>query len=46
LILLTIDYEDETGIDQHPIFEGADMDIALKELNEIRRNNNKARITK
>jgi hypothetical protein len=44
--MLTIDYEDETGIIQHPIFEGADMDIALKEINEIRRNNNKARIAK
>jgi hypothetical protein len=46
LILLTIDYEDETGINHHPMFEGSDMDIALKEINEIRRNNNKARIAK
>jgi hypothetical protein len=39
--LLTIDYEDEFGIILHPIFEGSDVDIALKELNEIRRNQKK-----
>jgi hypothetical protein len=39
--MLTIDFEDETGIMQHPIFEGADMDVALQEINEIQRNNKK-----
>lgn len=36
--LLTLDY-DETGILEHLIFEGKDMEIALKELNELRRGN-------
>jgi hypothetical protein len=35
--MLTIDYEDEFEIIQHPIFEGADMEIAIRELNEIRK---------
>jgi hypothetical protein len=36
--LLTIDYEDDFGIVQHPIFEGADMESAIVEISEIRRN--------
>jgi hypothetical protein len=36
--MLTIDYEDELGITQHPIFEDADMESAIEEINEIRRN--------
>ena len=38
--MLTIDYEDEFGIIQHLIFQGADMEIAIEELTEIRRNYN------
>ncbi|MCW4054286.1 MAG: hypothetical protein NWE84_05125 [Candidatus Bathyarchaeota archaeon] len=44
--LLTIDFEDETGIVQHHIFEGVDMDIALEEINEIRKNHKKAEDSK
>lgn len=44
--LLTIDFEDETGILQHPIFEGSDMNIALEEINEIRKNHKKAEDSK
>jgi hypothetical protein len=40
--LLTIDDEDETGIIQHPFFEGDDMDLALEEINEIRITRKKA----
>ena len=36
--MITIDYEDEFGIIQHPIFEGDDMETAIEELNEIRKN--------
>ena len=36
--MLTIDYEDEFGIIQHLIFEGDDMETAIAELNEIRKN--------
>ena len=39
--LLTIDYEDDFGIIQHLIFEGPDMEIAIEEINEIRRNQKK-----
>ena len=35
---LTIDYEDEFGIIQHPIFEGDDMETVIEELNELRKN--------
>jgi hypothetical protein len=35
--MLTIDFDDEFGITQHPVFEGDDMEVALKELFEIRR---------
>ena len=35
--MLTIDYEDESGILQHLIFEGKNMKKAIEELNEIRR---------
>ena len=34
---ITIDYEDELGIIQHPIFEGDDMETAIAELNEKRK---------
>ncbi|MCW4054772.1 MAG: hypothetical protein NWE84_07650 [Candidatus Bathyarchaeota archaeon] len=44
--MLTIDFEDETGILQHPICEGSDMDIALEEISEIRRNHLKADYSK
>ena len=36
--LLTIDYEDEYGLIQHPIFEGEDVETVVKKLNEIRKN--------
>lgn len=39
--LLIIDFEDETGTVQHHIFEGVDMDIALEEINETRKNHKK-----
>ena len=35
---ITVDYEDEFGIIHHPIFEGDDMETAIKELDEIRKN--------
>ena len=36
--MITIDYEDEFGIILHPIFEGDDMETAIAELNELRKN--------
>jgi hypothetical protein len=35
--MISIDYEDEFGILQHPVFEGNDMDLVITELNELRR---------
>ena len=40
--MLTIDYEDEFGIIQHHIFEGPDMEIAIEEINKIRRTQKRA----
>jgi hypothetical protein len=45
-VMLTIDYDDETGITQHLIFEGPDMDTALEEINEMRRNYLKTEVGK
>ncbi len=39
--MLTIDYDDDSGIIQHLIFESKDMKKAIEELNEIRRTNKK-----
>ena len=36
--MIRIDYDDESGITQHLIFEGKDIEKALKELNELRKN--------
>ena len=35
--MLTIDYEGESGIIEHLIFEGKDVETALEELNEFRK---------
>jgi len=36
--MIRIDYDDQLGITQHLIFEGKDIEKALKELNELRKN--------
>jgi len=35
--MIRIDYDNESGILQHLIFEGKDIEDALKELNELRK---------